>query len=75
MRKKLRSHVETPVPEEVKNGVRIKMRDLASYFDEADYAIPQHVHSLLTDEGKKSVKVLSSDIRSVMSLSLTILER
>ena len=52
---------KTPVPEEVKNGVRIKRRDLASYFDEADYAIPQHVHSLLTDEGKKSVKVLSSD--------------
>ena len=41
---------KTPVPEEVKNGVRIKRRDLSSYFDEADYAIPQHVYSLLTDE-------------------------
>ena len=36
-------------------------RGLGDVYKRQDYAIPQHVHSLLTDEGKKSVKVLSSD--------------
>ena len=52
---------KSPVPEEVKNGVRFKRPDLTSYFDEADYAIPQHVNSVFTKEGKISIKVLSAD--------------
>lgn len=52
---------KNPVPEQVENGIRIKRRDLISHFDEADYAIPQHVQSILKEEGKKSVKVLSED--------------
>ena len=52
---------KSPVPEQVQNGIRIKQRDLTSYYDEADYAIPQHVHSLFTEEGRKCIKVLSAD--------------
>ena len=52
---------KSPVPEQVQNGIRIKRRDLTSYYDEADYAIPQHVHSLFTEEGRKCIKVLSAD--------------
>ena len=50
-----------PVPEQVHNGVRARRRDLTSHFDEADYAIPQHVNSLLIEGAKDSVRVLSKD--------------
>ena len=52
---------KSPVPEQVDNGIRTKRRDLTSYFDEADYAIPQHVHSSLIEGNKKSVRVMSKD--------------
>ena len=52
---------KNPVPEQVQHGVRTKKGDLASHYDEADYIMPQQVHSILKKEGKKSVKMLSSD--------------
>ena len=50
-----------PSPEQVQHRVRTKRRDLTSHSDEADYIMLQQVHSILSEEGKKSVKVLSSD--------------
>ena len=52
---------KNPVPEQVQHGVRTKRTDLTSHYDVADYIMPQQVHSILKEEGKKSVKVLSSD--------------
>ena len=52
---------KNPVPEQVQHEVRTKRRDLTSHYDEADYIMPQQVHSILKEEGKKSVNVLSSD--------------
>jgi len=52
---------KSPVPEQVHNGVRAKRRDLISHFDIADYAIPQHVNSLLIERATYSVRVLSKD--------------
>ena len=52
---------KNPVPEQLQHGVRTKRRSLTSYYDEADYIMPQQVHSILKEERKKSVKVLSSD--------------
>ena len=52
---------ENPVPEQVQHGVRTKRRELTSHYDEADYIMLQQVHSILKEEEKKSVKVLSSD--------------
>ena len=52
---------KNPVPDKVQYGVRTKRRDLTSHYDETDYIVPQQVHSILKEEGKKSVKVVSSD--------------
>ena len=53
--------LKNSVPEQVRHGVITKRRDLTLQYDEADYIMPQQVHSILKEEGKKSVKVLSSD--------------
>ena len=45
---------KNPVPDQVQHGVRTKRRDLTSHYDEADYIMPQQVHSILKEEGKKS---------------------
>ena len=50
-----------PVPEQVQHGVRTKRRDLPSHYEEADYIMLQQVYLIVKEEGKKSVKVLSSD--------------
>ena len=52
---------KNPSPEQVQHRVRTKRRDLTSHSDEADYIMLQRVHSILSEEGKKSVKVFSSD--------------
>ena len=52
---------KNPVSEQVQHGVITKRRDLTSHYEEAGYMMPQQVHSILKEEGKKSVKVRSSD--------------
>ena len=52
---------KNPVSEQVQHGLITKRRDLTSHYEEADYMMPQQVHSILKEEGKKSVKVRSSD--------------
>eukprot|EP00111_Clytia_hemisphaerica_P014977 TCONS_00044090-protein len=47
-------------PIQVYKGVRIKRHDLTSYYDEADYIIPQQV-DCINNEEKKVIKVLSAD--------------
>ena len=51
---------KSEIPEEINFGVRIKRHDLVSYFDEADFLIPQQVDSVVA-ERKKVIKVISAD--------------
>ena len=51
---------KSPSPETTRLGIRIKRDDLQSFFDEADYIIPQQVHAAI-NEGKKAIKVISAD--------------
>ena len=51
---------KSKTPEEINHGVRIKRHDLVSYYDEADYLIPQQVDSIVR-EGKKVIKIVSAD--------------
>ena len=47
-------------PEETRQGMSQTCSDLESMFDEADYILPQQVDSAVR-EGRKSIKVISSD--------------
>ena len=59
---------------QVYKGVRIKRHDLTSFYDEADYMIPQQVHCI-NDEGKGVIKVLSADTDVFVLLCGHFLER
>ena len=59
---------------QVHKGVGIKRHDLTSFYDEADYMIPQQVHRI-NDEGKGVIKVLSADTDVFVLLCGHFLER
>ena len=47
-------------PEEEKQGARKKRKDLETYYDEADYIVPQQVEAAI-HKGNKIIKVISVD--------------
>ena len=51
---------KSPCPVQTKLGVTQMRTDLESKFDEADYILPQQVEAAIK-EGKRSIKVISSD--------------
>ena len=55
------------MPEEIYCGLRITRQDLVSYYDEADYMIPQQLSSII-DENKQAVIKVVSDDRDVFVL-------
>ena len=47
-------------PEQTNQGIKFKREDLESYFDEADYLIPQQVEAAIKN-GCRTIKVVSAD--------------
>ena len=50
-----------PVPEEIHQGKQIRRNDLVSYYEEADYMIPQQLITVVVANESAAVKVLSAD--------------
>ena len=51
----------SPVPEEIHHGQQIRRNDLVSYYEEADYMIPQQLTAVVVANESAVVKVLSAD--------------